>query len=172
MAFDFNKLKKDSGFTLIEIVVVISIIVSLSSLGYVVYSRISENQNYNNTYNDLTNDLFEAKSNTLSQVDSDSTCENNSRNLVGYQLSVNSDANTYAMNIVCATDTTDPNTWVATVFKTVTLDSDIGISIDPVGESILFKVPNGMVDKEYNINLFSEGNSSTIVVSTSGAILQ
>lgn len=172
MVFDFNKFKNDKGFTLVEIVIVITVIVSLASLGYISYSRITENQNFNNTYNDLSNDLFEIKSNTLSQVDASSTCENNGQNLVGYQFSANSAANTYSMNIVCATDTTDPNTWQTTTVKTVTLNSDIGISIDPDGESILFEVPNATTAKEYNINLYDPGNTKTIIVSTSGAIFQ
>lgn len=167
-----HKFNSQKGFTLVEIMITLALIVTISTIGYVSYNQISGNTKFNNAYADLANALFEAKQSALSQIDTSSYCANNSLNIIGYQVEVKTEENKYELDMVCGSDSDDSATWIYSNIKTVTLDDSLGISYTPDNSPVLFKVPNALVDVEHNIDLYNDSDSKTITVATTGAIFQ
>ena len=61
-------LKNDPGFTLLELVVVFSVIAIISTIGVVSFTNYNKTQELNGAVSDVVNFLNTAKSNSLSQI--------------------------------------------------------------------------------------------------------
>lgn len=159
------------GFTLIELILVVSIIAIVSSFGFVSLNQLVGAKDFETSVDEFVNTVYEAKSNTLSQVKLGGNCT--TTNLIGYKISVNTsvDPITYTMSIVCGTDSDTPSSWVTTAIKTLSFPSDTTAEITPLN-NFMFETPNALVDEEFTINLTNDSSNRTIVVATAGAILQ
>ena len=154
------------GFSLIEIVLVLAIIISISTIGYLSLGKFSKSQNLTYSYTNLLNDLNEAKSNTLSQVKS-SKCTA-VQTLVGYEIATST--NFYTTKVVCATNPSDSTTYTKTQVKKVTLPNNITINMSPTS-SLIFFIPDGIPSVSYSATLKSGTQSISLGVDEQGVIL-
>lgn len=167
------------GFTLIEILLTIAIIISLSSASYFAFVQFNKGKNLNIAYGDFVNILSEAKSDSLSQVNV-SLCTA-SQTLVGYQIVIDSSSspNSYRLEIVCATDIANSTTYTPTQIKKKDLPSDVTISMAKIiggstysATSFIFLTPNGLVGASYSATLTSSPKSLSVGIDSNGVILQ
>ena len=163
-------LNVSKGFSLIEIVLVLAIIISISTIGYLSLGKFSKSQNLTYSYTNLLNDLNEAKSNTLSQVKS-SKCTA-VQTLVGYEIAVSNSSipNYYTTKVVCATNPSDSTTHTKTQVKKVTLPNNITINMSPTS-SLIFFIPDGTPSVSYSATLKSGTQSVSLGVDEQGVIL-
>lgn len=160
--------KKSLGFSLIEILVTISLALIISGIGYVSFSKFSSSQALSTVYANFVNDVSEARSDTLSQVKS-STCTS-TQTLVGYRINT-AGSGYYRIDILCATDPETPATYTASQLKRVSLPSGTTISMQP-GPSMLFYVPNAFLLASFSATVTNSSGSKTLGVTKQGVILQ
>lgn len=96
------------GFTLIEIIIVFTVLAILSVIGIASYTKYNQTQILNNEANNLGTAIKVARSMALSQVKGSSICVSTS--LSGYQVQIYvnglpSKANTYEIYAVCSDQT-------------------------------------------------------------------
>lgn len=156
--------KNGAGFTLVEILVAMAIIIIISGGSYVAFTKFNQRQTYISTYENLKNSINEAKSNALSQVINDCV---SSETLVGYQIVADSSSipDSYRLEEICETGGVEaaPN-----VIKTVKLPPNLIISSDI--SSILFLVLSGKVRQSGSISLSNGSETKTININSQGAI--
>lgn len=166
----------DKGFTLLELIVVFSIIAILSTVGIASYVNYSASQTLRQAYYDVFNTINYARASAGSQVKPDAYCIGNS-SLDGYSVVINKrDApslpNTYILNVLCSGQTfavasrkSLPN---GVVFNTATDNPPTTTT------NIFFSVLTSGVSNPGNIVLSYPGNSNvaakTIKVTSVGGI--
>ncbi len=167
---------KGAGFTLIEILVVMAIIVILASGSYVGFIRFNKQQNLNITRDTLLNTLNEARSNALSQVISTTNAPDGckqagtSRTLDGHQVSINTSGSPhyYLLQEVCSGG---GNTFTPTV-KRIDLPSGVVFTSVP-SSPVRFLIFTGGVNSSATIIIRSGGAGGptrTVTVNTTGVI--
>lgn len=99
---------KSNGFTIIEILVVISVMGIISALGIAGFSKYNDIQLVQTAANDIANTLNLAKSRALSQVKEGSNCGTSS-DLIEYRVRffVTGSADRYRLRISCVDGTSD-----------------------------------------------------------------
>lgn len=166
-------IKNQAGFTVIELIVVFSIIAILSVIGvasFVSYSRV---QILESASQDLLSTLLTAKSRAISQVKPTAQIPqcNDSAILNGYKV------------ILCPTSSSDvlcdsPNSFVLAVtcstqsykLKSSTFPKNVTYSPVPSTLSFFFPVISSGVTGSGTITLSAYGNTKTIVVDPIGGI--
>src|SRR3989344_8135047 len=98
-----SHLSSREGFTLIELIVVISVAAVISVIGIAAFVSYNQTQSLNTTAADIANMFSVAKSRAASGV-KPTPCESQALN--GYQISINIAAKTYELNAICP-----PITW-------------------------------------------------------------
>ena len=98
---------KIKGFTLIELIVVFSILSILSAMGLASFATYSRIQAVTNERNNLILTLNTAKARAQSQV-KPSSCSTQTLN--GYQVFINTTNNTYTLRAICSTSIVDIST--------------------------------------------------------------
>lgn len=168
---------RNKGFTLVEILLGMAIIVILSSGSYVGFVRFNRVQNLNLTRDTLLNSLNEARSSAMSQVISTSNppdgCKQPSttRTFVGYQISFNSSGSPhyYLLQEVCSSGTT---TFTPTV-KRINLPTDV-VFVSPVPSQVRFSIITGGVSPPVTTIIIRSGGAGgparTVTVNASGVI--
>ncbi len=153
------------GFTLIEIIVVFSIIAVVSSIGIASFVTYSKTQVFNSAVSDFTSTLSLAKSRSLSQV-KPSSC---SGTLSGYQVAlckwspldcVSADEDKdFALSVVC------DGTLVSSVYGKILPN---GITIDRLSSllpySFLFHVLTGGVNQGGQVKIEGSGYCKVVTV--------
>ena len=99
------KISSSLGFTLIEIIIVFTVLAILSVVGIASFTNYSRTQTLDNEAKNLGNAITVARSMALSQVKGSSVCSGNT--LSGYQIQVYiktapSKPNTYELSAVCS----------------------------------------------------------------------
>lgn len=102
------KISSSLGFTLIEIIIVFTVLAILSVIGIASYTKYNQAQILNNEASNLGTAIKVARSMALSQVKGSSVCVSSS--LSGYQVQIYvnglpSKANTYETYAVCSDQT-------------------------------------------------------------------
>lgn len=163
--------KLQKGFTLIELILVIGIIAIVSVFGFASIGQLTGSQDFDTSVDDFINLVYEAKSNTLSQVKVGGNCA--ATDLMGYKIAVNNASipSTYTMSIVCGTSIDIPAGWTATSVKTGNFSNEMSVDIVPA-TSFIFEVPNALVTDEVTINLNYQDQNRGITIATTGAIFQ
>ena len=98
-----SQLSSGAGFTLVELIVVISVAAVISVIGIAAFVSFNQSQSLNAAAGDIANMFSLAKSRAASGV-KPTPCE--SQTLNGYQISINIAAKTYELNAICP-----PITW-------------------------------------------------------------
>lgn len=89
------------GFTLLELVVVFSVIAILSTIGIASYTNYSRTQILQQAYFDVFNTVNNARANAASQVKPGAQCVSTST-LEGYSVTINISSRTYTLNVICS----------------------------------------------------------------------
>ena len=155
------------GFTLLELVVVFSIIAVLSTISISSFVSFSRNQTLQQAQNDLINVLNTAKAKTVSQVKPSPACTNYNT-LNGYSVSIDTAAQTYTLNVVCS-GTTNPLPPPTPLPHGVTFNSSLD-NPPTTTTSVFFSVLTGAVSGSGNIVLTSFGQTRTITITSEGTI--
>lgn len=93
-------IKKSLGFTLIELIVVISVAAVISVIGIAAFVSYNQTQLLNTAASDIANMFNLAKSRAASGV-KPTTCSS-SQSLNGYQILINITNRTYELNAICS----------------------------------------------------------------------
>lgn len=154
------------GFTLIELIVVFSVIAIISTIGVAAFVGYSRTQALNQASIDLSTYLSTAKSRASSQIKPSAQC-NDTTILDGYSVSVNIIANTYSLNVVCS-----GATFALTTVKLpngITFNS--GSATPPTTTTgVFFAILNSSVTGTGNIVLTGYGQTKTITIDSLGVI--
>lgn len=164
-----NTVSKQAGFTLIELMVAMTIMVLLSSVGISSFVTYSRSQSLQNATQDIVTMLQLAKASSNSQV-KPTTCTDASETLDGYEIIITS-SNTYTMGPVCNEELKQVER------KDITLPKNIEF-ISPSQLNIIFHTVSGVVtfdsaDPNYadiEIQEVQSGSIKTIRVFSDGRI--
>lgn len=145
------------GFSLIEIIVVVGIMASLTGFILVSYNNFNTNQKLKQAVKTLRSDLRFVQTRAYSGLKpSGVVCEN----LVGYRLSFTSTS--YSYQAVCFPD-------VAVTPTTINLPNQISFS--PIPPTILFAVLTGTADRDVTLSLTKgSGSPGRVSVTKSGDV--
>jgi prepilin-type N-terminal cleavage/methylation domain-containing protein len=161
-------LRNKNGFTLIELIVVFSVIAVLSTIGIASFVSYSRAQTLQQATNDFISVLNTAKARTAAQVKPSPECASSST-LQGYSVTVTltGSSNTYALNVICS--------GVTTSIKTVSLPTGVtfnsAIATPPTTTTnVRFSVLSGGVTGSGNIVIYSYGSTKTVTVNSVGGI--
>ena len=172
---DFFKYYNNFGFTLIELLVVTAIIFIMVSISFAGYTKFNRQQQINIAYEDLRNNLADAKSSAISQAISDNcrtpVSGNPNRVFNGYQVRFISNTN-YVIEEKCTQGAAAiPN--ITNVKKEVDLyPKGLTVSISPAspdyirfkpllggaGVNITITLSNGTPSQNKIITVTNEGN--------------
>lgn len=161
----------NQGFTLIEIVVVLAVLMVIASTSFVGFNRYNQTQRLNSATEDLRNNLNEARSNSLSGFIFQCT---SSQSLYGYKMNVDS-ATSYSIYVICQDNTTLVNLG-PTPLPNKIFNLPSGVTFDsistPVNTSVTFISVSGVPDTAgtFTFKLNSGGNSKTVTVDPTGVI--
>lgn len=155
-----------SGFTMIELIVVFSIMAVLSTFGIASFVAYSRTQVLQQATNDLVNVLNTAKTRAASQIKPGPPCLATSI-LQGYSLTVNIAARTYSLNIICSGTTTALST---TTLPTNVFFNSISGTPPTTATNIIFPILTGGTSGSGNIVLSSFGRTKTVVTSSVGGV--
>lgn len=159
---------KNTGFTLIEIILSLAVILIISGASYVAFGNFNKQQVFNSSYENLKNTINEAKSDALSQVISKCT---GLQTLVGYQIAIDSssDPKSYSLQEVCQVSSTEVE--VVNNLKTTSLPPDTTITSDFSSSSPLrFLVLTGKVSMAGTITLSNGSQTRTININSQGVM--
>lgn len=164
----YSYLRNRKGFTLIELIVVFSVIAVLSTIGAASFVSYSRTQTLQQATNDFISVLNTAKARSASQVKPSPTCSSSSE-LQGYSVTVTvtGSANTYALNVICSGTTTQLSSY--TLPGGVTFNS--GTAVPPsTTTNIRFSILTGGVTGTGNVVLYSFGSTKTVTINSAGGI--
>lgn len=184
---DFNHL----GFTLLEMILAIAILSTVSSVGYLGLVQFNKSKDLNIATADFVNTLNEAKTDTQTQVNS-LTCKDAGNSFIGYQ--VIQSGSSYSLQLICSNDSPTPmlapavcsGKYCITTLKTKQIPSSISLNLKKVSvnynasdichstvysdaDTIRFNAPGGSLDSSYAANL---NNAKGVGVDANGTILQ
>ena len=145
------------GFTLIEILIVFTIIGVLTSLGIAAYASYNSLQVVQTSASDVGNMLTTARSRALSQV-KPSTCGTNV--LSGYQVDLSQSGSSYTLSAVCGSK--QP-------MKTSSLPPQVTFDVSTPA-SVFFAVSSGTVATPATIKVNGYGRTKTITISGTGNV--
>jgi len=155
--------RSEKGFTLLEIVIVLSVLTILSTVGIASFSSGSKAASVDGALNDVVSTLNLARSRAISQV-KPAECEGV---LEGYKVIINSKSS-YSLNLKC----TFSNTSISGYPKT--LPDNITFNDEAVLTSFFFPILTGSVEVEKGgantISILGYGKTKSITVDTVGGI--
>ena len=149
------------GFTIIELIVVFSIIAVLSVIGVAVFVNYGRIQILESASSDLSSALLVAKSRAISQVNT--VCKDKEQILNGYQVVLFTSENRYELQVVCSTNFTYR-------ISSTTLPKNVTFSPFPTSASFFFQVISSGVAGSGTISLSAYGNVKIITVDPIGGI--
>lgn len=164
--FQFLIFKQNKGFTLIELIVVFSVIAIISTTGVASFVSYSRSQTLQQVTNDFVTVLNTAKGRSISQI-KPSQC-NSASVLDGYVVIANIAGNSYTLNVICSGVTTPLSTPII-LPASVSFNSATG-NPPTTTTSILFSVLTGGVIGAGNVVLSSYSQTKTITVTPVGGI--
>ncbi len=152
-----RRFRSEKGFTLLELIVVFTIIAILSTMGIASFMTYSRNQTLVQAAQSLENTIHLARSDALSQV-KPSVCTGQVLN--GYQIDINTLNNTYSLSVVCNG---------THVVSQTTLPTTISFSSQTTATSIFYPIiSSGATGGNTKIVLTGYGNNFTINIDNNG----
>jgi prepilin-type N-terminal cleavage/methylation domain-containing protein len=149
------------GFTMIELLITISIMGLLLTLGLVYYQDFNRRQILNQAAKDLSSNLRLAQSRALAGEKPLDWCDGESETLVGYRLEFTTETE-YQLMAVCSSSASEFQ-----VTKMVKLPTNV---VGPNGTGVLFKVLARGVEAETSFPLQGFGQEKRVTVELSGNI--
>lgn len=161
------QLINQKGFTMIELIVVFSVMAVLSTVGIASFVDYSRSQALQQATNDLVNVLNTAKSRAISQI-KPSVAACNTGTLTGYRVIINDPSiNKYTLYAVCSGSLVSPLT--TSLPTNVSFNSAAG-SPPTTATNIYFSVLTGGVSGSGDIVLSSFSKTKTVNISPVGGI--
>lgn len=164
-------IRPSAGFTLIEVILVIAIIVIITTSTFAVSNTYIQTQKLNTAVDNLKNSLNEAKSSALSQTvvtTGAGSCGATGMTLVGYQLWF-IDQHRYHFKEVCKNSS---GSWTSSTIRVITLPP--GVSNNMSGDGIQFYIKSEgggtTSSSDRNIVLSLGGRTRTVIVTKEGLI--
>lgn len=153
--------RSEKGFTLLEIVIVLSVLTILSTIGIASFSSGSKAASVDGALNDVLSTLNLARSRAISQF-KPAECEGV---LEGYKVIINSNKS-YSLNLKCKLS----NTPISGYPKT--LPDNITFNAEAVQTSFFFLILTGRVEieRQDTIYILGYGKKKSIKVDTVGGI--
>lgn len=154
------------GFSLIELLVVVTIIISLSGISIVGYNRFQDRQLVNRAASGLASDLRLTQQKAISGQKTAGWCNLAGQSLTGWQLTFPANSLTYTVQGLCSTGST-------TNSKSVTLS---GVTRAPTSAiTVLFTTLQGSIGAAQTITLTGTAVGATtyskvVTVTPSGAV--
>lgn len=156
-----------SGFTLLELIVVFSVIAIISTVGLASFVSYSKSQALGQAQNDLINTLSLAKSDAFSQV-KPTQCANYT--LENYSVTINTSTwRTYYLKVTCSGNTFTLATTTIPSSSGVTINTQAGIP-PTTTTSVSFSVLTGGVNGVGDIVLSGNNQFKTITITSVGGI--
>lgn len=157
---------RSRGFTLIELIVVFSVIAIISTIGVAAFVGYSRTQTLNQAAIDLATNLNTAKSRASSQIKPSAQCTS-ATVLNGYSVTVNTSARTYSLNVVCS--------GITFALTTTTLPTGIsfnsGSATPPTTTTnVFFAILTSTVTGTGNIVLAGYSQTKVITIDSLGVI--
>jgi len=146
------------GFTLVEILIVISLMAILMLTSIVTFSSFTKSQSFQTSISDVIALLNKAKSKSLNQV-KPAECEEDS--VKGYQVVFTASSSSYDLAVVCGDYTH--------ILEEKKLPSQITFT-EGSADYIFFNVATGVVDSPAEVTITGFDKSKTIVVDGVGNI--
>lgn len=166
-----------NGFTLIEILIVVAIIVIVSTTGFFSFTQFNKGRDLEASFLQLKNDLSEAKSSAISETKPTAYCAA-ADSLVGYRISLYTATtpDSYSLDVVCKSLTTAKESFITK--KSVSLPNGLALttSISALGSysgipRILFDT-DGQSSNSGSITLTKGGRGKVININTNGTIYE
>lgn len=156
-----NVLRLESGFSLIELLVVFLIVSMISALGFASYKSYSDRQALTSAAQDLKLFIDNTKFNALSSV-KPSNCAS-ADSLIGYKFSLLQASNTYTMSSLCGGN--------EYVIQTKKLQLPVSILQSSTCSVIQFASLNGQTSTaNCLINISAYGKTATLTVDPIGNV--
>ena len=153
-----KEIYEQSGFTLIELVVVFTIIGIMTALGIASFSSFNGSQSVQVGASDVSNMISTAKSRSISQVKPPQCV---GKTLNGYQVNVTALGPAYTLSVICG----------GTTYVIDTKDLPFQVTFaNGSTASVLFAVSTGSVSAPATITVSGYGRTKVISVSTTGNI--
>ncbi len=160
---------KNKGFTLLEILIVMSVILLISIGSYVGFIQFSRQQSLTSAWDSLRNNLNEARSNSMSQAILTDACNQASQTLVGHQVRFYAPAGAphyYSLEEVCSSGSV-----TTALVRTVYLPSGVVFTSIPAPSSPLrFLIITGAVSNPTTVTISNGKNAVNISVDSVGVI--
>ena len=151
------------GFTLIELMVVLSVTAVLGTLGIAGFTTYNQVQTLQVSANDLATTLNVARSRALSQVKLGSSCSASSQILEGYSVDISVPNKSYTLSSRCSGATS--NLDIKTLPQNVSFKSP-----DTSPTSFFFPVLLGGVQTAGQIVITGFGRDKIIVINSLGGV--
>ncbi len=162
-----SKFKVSRGFTLIELMVVLSIIAVLGTLGIAGFTAYNKVQILQTSANDLAATLNLARSRALSQVKIGTNCSNQNNSLDSYEVQTTSVTNSYSLVIHCSNGLSS----FFDVIYSKSLPANISFDVSTSPISYLFPVLKGGVTASGQIVIKDNNNNhKNIIVNSLGGV--
>lgn len=147
------------GFTLIEVLISMAIVLLLSVGSLVGFSQFGKRQSINIARDALRNSLSEAKSKSQAQVVVTNECKQSGRILVGYQIRFNTttDPDSYTLEEVC----TSGAATLTPVVRTVSLSKDVEF-VSPPATPLRFLIYPGTINSATTVTINMRSGSRTL----------
>lgn len=154
------------GFTMIELIVVFTVMAVLSTVGLASFVSYSRSQVLQQATNDFATLLNSAKTRAASQVKPTTQCSS-STVLENYSVTINVSARTYSLNVTCSGN--------LTVLQTNTLPQNVSFNSTTASPpttttNIVFLVLTGGVNGSGNVIISSYSLTKTVTVDSIGGI--
>lgn len=179
------------GFTLVELLIVMSIMALLIAMVSASFSSFSKSSRLSSAAVDLKNNLRFVQNKALAGDKSTSNCSASGNTLVGWYVTLTQNSSTYTLNGICknASGVEVPE---SSDFKTVTLAS--GVTVSSISARVLFQplvrgatahsIPTppsayfynssgvivNSIGMPFSINLTSEAGDYQVTITSSGEI--
>lgn len=149
---------KSRGFTLIELMVAVSVTAVLGTFGIAAFVNYNQSQVFQTSVNEVVSMLNLAKSRAQSQVRLGSTCK--ALSLEGYGVGISSSDRTYSLKIYCPRPTEE-------LLSSKTLPQNVNFVSSA---SFFFPVQKGGAEVGGNFSISSGGKTKTIEVNSLGIV--
>lgn len=158
-------IRKSAGFTLIELMVVLSITAVLGTAGIAGFVTYNQIQSLQSAANEVASTLNVARSRALSQVKLGASCTAGSQILEGYSVDISVSEKSYTLNSRCSA--------VSSVLEKKTLPENITFKNPPDTSptSFFFPVLLSGVQSPGQIVVSGFGREKTIKINSLGGIV-
>lgn len=156
------------GFTLIELIVVFSVIAVLSTIGIATFSNYKNEETFRTSYLELVSNLYLMRSKAVAQV-KPVNCQNAQFTLTAYSLVVQSGNKSYQLQGECKLSPNNPNEQVS-IYDTKVINLPPGVKFYSVGTMTFPVLTNEFSTQSLKIESDTLRQAKTVTVDSTGGV--